>query len=344
MVTIVYNIAKPEQGGVGRYTYELLNGIKKRIKFNEINLLPSFGNNGIEKLLSALWKRKSFLNSQLDKFSDVNHFVNAELFYHFKGHGNFVVTLHNPPPFTGVNNFENIMFDPIALSRSLLFFRRYKEALNSAELLIANSQFTKDGCLESHADENGVKVINFGIDGRLRIVKKFDERGDVLGYVGSFSFHKRVGKLINDICQNYGKMKMYNMFLYGSSGTLLKSLKEKYDGKFGVSFKGLLNYGSSLFAFNSFKAFIMPSKWESLGLPIIEAVACGTPVFIYTDSKITPEVKKYCMEIENVSEIPEALDSVKQNELVKKSREVKKLFDWGKCVDETIKVYKKLGQ
>jgi glycosyltransferase involved in cell wall biosynthesis len=340
MVTLIYNILQPEYGGVGRYTFELLSKLRRRIKFNEIDLSQSFGKNNFEKLLAILWKRKQFLSKHLDNFTDINHFLQTEIFFYFKGHGKMIVTLHNPPPFTKA--ISDMYPGYYSLARSFLFLNRYKEALNKADFLIANSQITKEGILEKGFDESRVKVIGLGIDERFKIIKPFERRKNVVGYVGSFAAHKRVNKLLNDWEKNFNKLRNFNLNLWGSKGTQEEFLKNQYNRKFDISFLGQFSEKISVKIYNSFKAFIFPSKGESFGLPIIEAVACGSPVFIYENAKITPEVRKYAIEIESISEIPDILEKIKAKELVKKSKEVKKEFNWNKNAEETLKIYKKL--
>jgi glycosyltransferase involved in cell wall biosynthesis len=338
MLTIIYNLSKPEEGGVGRYAYELLRRLRDKIKFNEIDLSPSFGKNNFDKLTSILWRRKKFLFSQYKKFGDMNHFLQTEIFYPIKGKK--IVTLHNPPPFTKA--VSNIAPDFYSLFRSFIFNDRYKDAFSNADFLIANSQITRDGIIEVGFDENKVKVINLGVDDKFKIIKDYIKRRSLIGYVGSFGRHKRVDKLLKDWKENFDVVRKYNLFLYGV-GSQFQKLRKIYDRKFNIVFCGKLKYDTAVNVYNSFKALIIPTKGESFGLPIIEAVACGVPVFVYNDAKITPEVKKYAIEIESISEVPEMLESIKFTELKRKAKLVKEEFNWDKHVKETIKVYKRLG-
>jgi glycosyltransferase involved in cell wall biosynthesis len=339
-VTLLYNIITPTSG-VGRHNYEVVNRLKKRIKFNEINLFSSFGNTNLTRLFSLIWKRKNYLYQQKDKLGEINHFLQTEIYYHVKGIN--VVTLHNSPPFKNAARLRNLIPDFNSLIRSILYVKRYEDAAENADILIANSQQTKNGCLEMGVDEKRVEVINYGVDKRFKIINGLDERENLIGFVGSFAFHKRVSKLLGDWKKNYRSFEnKYSLKLYGSSGAFLKYLKNKYDNKYNVHFMGHLSYEHSLMTFNSFKALAFPSKFESFGLPIIEAVACGTPVFIYRDSEISDEVRKFAIEVGSMREIPEFLEKIKQRDLIKNSLKVKKDFDWDKNAEKTIKLYKRL--
>lgn len=56
-----------------------------------------------------------------------------------------------------------------------------------------------------------------------------------------------------------------------------------------VSFPGYLPVADLAFWYNSAEAFIYPSVFEGFGLPVLEAMACGTPVIV-SDASSLPEV------------------------------------------------------
>lgn len=338
-LTVIYNIQRPEQGGVGRYAFELLKRLRNKIEFNEIDLSPSFGKNNFKKLLAILWRRKRFLMKNSNKFGEINHFLQVEIYYTIKGKKN-IVTFHNPPPFTqAISDMYPGFYNFV---RSVLFRSRYKEAVETADIIIANSELTKKGILELGYEEERIKVIPLGVDEKFKIILPYPKRKNIIGYLGSFATHKRVDKLLKDWKTNFNKLSNYRLELYGSGGTQFQNLRKVYDGKFNIRFKGKAGNKEIVRVLNSFKAFVFPSKGESFGLPIIEAVACGCPVFIYKDAKITPEVRKYAIEIESISEIPKILEKIKEKELIKKSKEVREEFNWERNAEETLKVYKNL--
>jgi len=337
MVTVIYNLSKPEQGGVGRYAYEFLKRLRNKIDFSEIDLSPSFGKTTFQKMLSIMWKRKGYLLNKSAGYDDINHFLQTEIFYPIKGRN--IVTLHNPPPFTKA--IDGIAPDFYSLVRSVLFLNRYKDAVNNAEFIVADSDLVKEGVVEMGFEKNKVKVIGLGVDEKFKIIKGYDSRKNLIGFVGSFGKHKRVRELLGDWRKSFDNLNKYRLEVY-TGGVQNESLIKKYDKNFNITFRGQINKENSIHAYNSFKAFMMSSRGEGFGLPIIEAVACGCPVFIYTDSKISPEIRKYCIEIDSVSEIPEKLENVKYGNLTKKSKDVKKIFNWDRNVDDTLKLYKKL--
>ena len=87
--------------------------------------------------------------------------------------------------------------------------------------------------------------------------------------------------------------------------------------------------------------------YEGFGLPILEAMACGTLVVTSNVSSM-PEIAGEAAvlvkpaSVESIRNgIVKALD--KNDELVEKGLERAKEFSWEKCAKETAQVYKELG-
>lgn len=96
-------------------------------------------------------------------------------------------------------------------------------------------------------------------------------------------------------------------------------------------------------------AFIFPSLYEGFGLPILEAMQCGTPV-ISSNSTSLPEVAgdaaivvapkdedALCQAMLNL-----LTDSNLCQNLTQKGLERSKEFSWHKCASETVEIYKKI--
>jgi glycosyltransferase involved in cell wall biosynthesis len=99
------------------------------------------------------------------------------------------------------------------------------------------------------------------------------------------------------------------------------------------------------------KAFIFPSLQEGFGLPILEAMQCGTPV-ISSNATSLPEVAGEAAILINPydkDELSQAMlnllsDEKLRNELTQKGIERAKQFSWSKCAQETVEIYKKIAK
>jgi glycosyltransferase involved in cell wall biosynthesis len=105
-----------------------------------------------------------------------------------------------------------------------------------------------------------------------------------------------------------------------------------------------------LLLYNACGLFAYPSLYEGFGLPVIEAMACGTPVACSNTTSI-PEVAGQVaiyFDPESVEEMADAIgrgltDETLRKELARKGRERASIFSWRRAAEETLAVFNQVG-
>ncbi|MDA2926300.1 glycosyltransferase family 4 protein [Acidobacteria bacterium AH-259-G07] len=103
--------------------------------------------------------------------------------------------------------------------------------------------------------------------------------------------------------------------------------------------------------YNLSEIFVFPSLHEGFGLPVLEAMACGTPVITARNSSLA-EITGGCAEFvdaEDVESIAQALrrlaqDSERRRELAQCALKQAQQFSWQRAARETLAVYRKVSR
>lgn len=101
--------------------------------------------------------------------------------------------------------------------------------------------------------------------------------------------------------------------------------------------------------YNAAEVLLYPSFYEGFGLPIIEAMACGTPVITSNVSSMPEVGGKAALYVDpnDVAEIKTCLNEVMTDpkthqHLTAEGLKRAKEFNWEKCAEQTIELYKRL--
>jgi glycosyltransferase involved in cell wall biosynthesis len=211
--------------------------------------------------------------------------------------------------------------------------RRLKIVEKEVDMVIAVSESTKKDLLEiSNIPEKKIKVIYEGVGSQF----KPQPEEEVENFRKKYNLPKEFVLALGGI----GERKNLANVKKASKNYELVITGENF-GPFSDQEMPLL-YSAS-------KVLLYPSLYEGFGLPILEAMACGTPVITSNNSSI-PEIGKDAVvyaEPGDVQDIEDKLSKIFTDEEMKKNLSEKGIerareFTWEKCALETVSIYKSL--
>lgn len=197
------------------------------------------------------------------------------------------------------------LYYPQAHPRAARWYLQWSTAYNvrAAAHVLADSRVTKRDLIEHcHAAPDKVTVAYPGCDPRLAPVRDQEQLSAVWQryeiaspyalYVGTLQPRKNVGVLLDAFSALLRQGVDAHLVIAGRKGWLYEPLFARV-GELGleekVRFTGYVP-GTDLPALLSgARVLVLPSLYEGFGFPVLEAMACGTPV-ICSDAASLPEV------------------------------------------------------
>lgn len=227
-----------------------------------------------------------------------------------------------------------------------------------ADHIIASSEHTKKDILRllNYPDKK-ISVIPLAADERF---KKIDPPSHVIPakagihdfilYVGTLEPRKNLKNLIMAYSMLSQDMrKSYPLIVIGKVGwgtSDLSALGKSLGVEKDIHFMGYVPTEELVWFYNEATLFVYPSLYEGFGLPLLEAMSCGTPVISSNVSSI-PEVTGDAALLINPthpSELADAmksvlLDSSLQQKLSRLGLERARAFSWERVAKLTTEVY-----
>ena len=226
------------------------------------------------------------------------------------------------------------------------YFRFYfPKFATKAQKIITVSEFSKaDICTTYGIDKNKVKVIynaanndfrQLTADEILETKSEFTSGNDYFIFVGSLHPRKNLQNLISAFELVSVSNKSIQLVIVGSNMWKDNKLQISNEVRKQLIFTGHLENTKLTKLMGSALALTFIPYFEGFGIPMVEAMNCGTPI-IAANSSCLPEIAQdaalYCDPF-NINEIAEKMESVISNskltdELARKSIERSKFFNW----------------
>lgn len=360
MKNIAFDARLVDHPGIGRYIRSLLGAIlrsKPPYTFTLVgpaSRLESFRKDSrvsvrpcevpIYSLKEQLWMWRYFEDADL---VHVPHF-NVP----FVNHRNLVVTIHDLiyfhvqdyQPFMGARFFLRMLFRRIA---------------RKAKRIIAVSESTLEECRTRFpAMRQKLEVIYEAADpfffeeaGTAPDIRtRFGLARPYILSVGSIREHKNIQGLL----QAFDSMKKDKRL--EADLVLCGRLDERFNRKYsfrqklsvsgGIHYLGEVDEPTLKSLYGNAACFVMPSFYEGFGLPVLEAMACRTPV-IASSAASLPELVGHAgltfdpHQIDRLSQLLYNVlsDRTLRQDLVSRGYEQTRRFSWQRTAEETLRVY-----
>lgn len=281
---------KNRYSGFGQFNYHLLKALSKieqaDFKFIVHAKKPEiwkeeFGNEFDYKKYRSLSRHKAFrIKKKYDLWHSLNQNIKIEPFHNIP----YLLTVHDIH-FINEGSSED-------QKKQIL---RFKDKLDRCHALVYISEFAKK---DTHAHFEVPDVPEFVIHNgnTLREITLTDDYNPPVALtepflysIGDFTDRKNFGSLIEML----RSLPDYHLVLSGSNNTkYAEELKRKishYGLKERVIFTGKIADMEKQYYLKHCSAFVFPSKREGFGIPPIEAMRFGKPVFISNNTSL-PEV------------------------------------------------------
>jgi glycosyltransferase involved in cell wall biosynthesis len=243
------------------------------------------------------------------------------------------------------------------------FITLKRRAFQNATHIIAISESTKQDVTEfCNIPPEKISVVHLGIEPRFRPVqdsdalrsfrKRYSLGEPYLLFVGTRQYYKNFTALLKAFFLS-GLDRDFLLVAFGSEPVWTEEeaevLRTQGRGRENrVRLGGYLKEDELPLAYSGASCLIYPSLYEGFGLPILEAMACGTPV-ICSSSASLPEVggnAPMYFEGKSIESLIEALRSLLVQDLrerVRQGIEWVRSFTWEKTARLTRQVYEEVS-
>ncbi len=361
----------PLNKGLGRYTKEVIDNILKIDKDHEYVIF--LGKDNFQELKTDNPKVKKVLadikwytlSEQIimpwyiwRENLDLVHFphFNVPIFCPVK----FIVTIHDLILTKFPTQRATTLSPFFYWLKDFAYKIVIKRAVRQAKKIIAVSTYTKNDIANKFKARSDKIIVTYeGVfpseiknrQNDKKVLLRYNIDNPYLLYVGNAYPHKNLEGLINIFFRIIGKYNNLSLVLVGKEDYFYNRIKEfvyKSDNyKEKIILPGFVPDNDLVFFYQNALAYIFPSFYEGFGLPPLEAMTFGCPVVSSNKASLPEVLGKAALYFnpEDKKEMQERIEQIIKDknlrkELVKKGYEQIKKYNWLRCAEQTIEIYK----
>jgi len=352
--------------GVGRYTYEISDYIERSGVFESHYFYGYFSkrllspDNGKDiKTVTSFIIGIPFLKKIARKSMWLSSRLSAPQFDIY-WQPNFIPIdgIKAKKVVTSVHDFSFILHRDFQPKERIEYFeKKFFKNITKSDIIITGSEYSKQEILDRlNFNEKQVRVIYHGV--RHDIFKVYDNLDlpfelpqKFIFSVGSIEPRKNLIGLLKSYNSLSDHLKSeYQLVLAGFKGWENREIMDLIEqNRENIHYLGYISDEELAKVYNLASLFVYPSFYEGFGLPVLEAMACGTPVLCSNVTSL-PEVGGdavvYC-DPSHSEDIQDKITLVVTDEELQKSMRQKgilraKQFTWEKSAREHIRVFKEV--
>jgi len=260
--------------------------------------------------------------------------------------------------FTVIHDLTPVLFPEYHSSISHLFHKLFlPRILKNADKIITNSFYTRSD-LEKHYPISKGKIeaiylgkeANFIPNSKTSVLGKYNIQQPYFLYTGTLEIRKNLGVLIRAFEKFKAASKRpTQLVLVGKKGWKIDKVLKKIENspfKKDIILTGYVEREDLPILYSMAQLFVYPSLYEGFGLPILEAMACGTTVVTSNTSSL-PEVGGNAAFYFNPNDVKELfmllLKLADNTKLIQEHQQLSlkqaSLFSWEKAAMQFIEVF-----
>lgn len=243
------------------------------------------------------------------------------------GHNKAIITIHDLMHIRFYNSLKNN-----------LYYQLVKSVCKKSPLIFTVSEYTKSEICEwASIHQDKVVVVPNGVNKNYNFqVEPYISTNKYFLYVGAKKKHKNLERLIEAYSKSKSS-KSHQLLITGNPDIGLLDLIANFGVTNRVIFTGFVPEEILPRYYKGAAALLMPSLYEGFGLPIVEAMAVGTPV-LTSNVTAMPEVAgdaALLVDPYSIESIKAGIDKITndnnlRNALINAGLKRAKLYDWEK--------------
>jgi glycosyltransferase involved in cell wall biosynthesis len=238
-----------------------------------------------------------------------------------------------------------------------------------AKIIFVPSEFSKKEVLKYYqVAVDKVFVTPLAVDESFRqindqnklkeIKKKYQIKDNFIFYIGSIFNRRHLPEVIKAFEKVVGQLSNYQFLIIGANHTspfididgLIKQVNQKF-GRQTILRQDYLSGRDLVALYNAADLLVWLSDYEGFGLPVLESMACGTPVVtspLGSIPEVAGEAAIYVQDSSDVKEISQAIycgltgQSLRQD-LIRRGLERANKFSWQRCAHRTLGALRKVA-